>query len=74
MSSVRRTELGRVTGLADADIRGKAILRKVPVDLPDRAFWITLRQALLLIVSAIERRHLPHLSKRKIEHDSQTMV
>ena len=37
-------------------------------------YWITLRQALLLIVSAIERRHLPHLSKRKIEHDSQTMV
>lgn len=67
MSSVRRTEIGRPSGLTEAEIRGKAILRKVPVDLPERAFWITLRQALLLIVSAIERRHLPNLRKREIE-------
>lgn len=34
--------------------------------LAERAFWEMIREGLLLVVKAIERRHLPHISKRTI--------
>lgn len=30
----------------------------------DRVFWLAIREALLLILRAIEKRHLPALAKR----------
>lgn len=39
------------------------LLRIVPAEAADRAFWLAVREALLLMVKAIERRHLPGLKK-----------
>lgn len=49
-------------------------LRRVPVEMTDRAFWLMLRQAFLLAAKAIERRHLPNLSKREIERNARDVV
>jgi hypothetical protein len=38
-----------------------------PIERPslaDRVFWEAIREGLLLVVKAIERRYLPHLRKK----------
>lgn len=50
------------------------LVKHEPSAIADRAFWIAVRQALLLIVSAIERRHLRHASKHEIGETAQGVL
>lgn len=50
------------------------LIRRVPVEMTDRMFWLMIRQGLLLAVRAIERRHLPHLKKSEIDRIPQDVV
>ena len=50
------------------------LVKREPSALADRAFWVAIRQALLLLVSAIERRHLRHAPKHEIGETAQGVL
>lgn len=39
------------------------IVREITAQAADRAFWLAVRSALLMVVKAIERRHLAGMKK-----------
>ena len=49
------------------------LVKREPSALAERAFWTAVRQALLLLVSAIERRHLRHAPKSEIDRNADVV-
>lgn len=53
--------------------RRPMLVKREPPALAERAFWTAVRQALLLLVSAIERRHLRHTPKSEIDRNADVV-